>query len=35
MGLSAALDFVIGSDKTFALYCSRRHPTCIENLARE
>ena len=20
-----------GSDKTFALYCSRRHPTCIEN----
>jgi hypothetical protein len=26
---------VAGSDKTFALWCSRRHPTCIENLARQ
>ena len=26
---------VAGSDKTFALWCSWRHPTCIENLARE
>lgn len=22
---------VAGSDKTFALYCSRRHPACVEN----
>jgi hypothetical protein len=26
---------VAKSDKTFALWCSRRHPTCIENLPRE
>jgi hypothetical protein len=26
---------VAGSDKTFSLWCSRRHLTCIENLARE
>jgi hypothetical protein len=26
---------VAGSDKTFSLWCSWRHPTCIENLARE
>jgi hypothetical protein len=26
---------VADSDKTFALWCSWRHPTCIENLARE
>jgi hypothetical protein len=26
---------VAGSDKTFALWCSRKHPTCIENLPRE
>jgi len=26
---------VADSDKTFALWCSRHHPTCIENLARE
>lgn len=26
---------VAQSDKTFALWCSQQHPTCIENLARE
>ena len=26
---------VSGSDKTFSLWCSRRHPVCIENLPRE
>jgi hypothetical protein len=26
---------VAGSNKTFALWCSRKHPTCIENLPRE
>ena len=26
---------VAGSDKTFSLWCSRRHPVCIENLPRE
>jgi hypothetical protein len=26
---------VAGSDKTFALWCSWRHPTCIENMPRE
>jgi hypothetical protein len=26
---------VVGSDKMFALWCSRKHPTCIENLPRE
>lgn len=26
---------VAGSDKTFSLWCSWRHPTCIENLPRE
>jgi hypothetical protein len=26
---------VAGSDKTFALWCSDEHPTCIENMPRE
>jgi hypothetical protein len=26
---------VARSDKTFSLWCSWRHPTCIENLSRE